>query len=121
MIPPTILRSMAAFALIPASLLARSPDTRQRMKAYLDSVPAIDTHDHLGPFEKFPGYQQTKDGKVINLASIWRNSYLPLQIHTGHARIQGSNPMLLLDMIAANPETQFVLLHGGFPWWGKRG
>jgi predicted TIM-barrel fold metal-dependent hydrolase len=41
---------------------------------------------------------------------------LPFQIHTGHARIQGSNPMLLVDMIEANLKTKFILFHGGFPW-----
>lgn len=46
---------------------------------------------------------------------------LPIQIHTGHGRIQGSNPMLLVDLIAANPETKFVLFHGGFPWVGETG
>ena len=29
---------------------------------------------------------------------------LPFQIHTGQARIQGSNPMLLVDLIQANPK-----------------
>ena len=46
---------------------------------------------------------------------------LPFQIHTGHARIQGSNPMLLVDMIAANPDTKFILFHGGYPWIGETG
>ncbi len=46
---------------------------------------------------------------------------LPFQIHTGQARIQGSNPMLLVDLIAANPQTKFVLFHGGFPWVGETG
>ena len=46
---------------------------------------------------------------------------LPFQIHTGHARIQGSNPMLFVDMIAANPKTKFVLFHGGYPWIGETG
>ncbi len=44
---------------------------------------------------------------------------LPFQIHTGHARIQGSNPMLLVDLIAANPKTKFILFHGGYPWVGE--
>jgi hypothetical protein len=44
---------------------------------------------------------------------------LPFQIHTGHARIQGSNPMLLVDLIAANPKTKFILFHGGYPWIGE--
>jgi predicted TIM-barrel fold metal-dependent hydrolase len=46
---------------------------------------------------------------------------LPLQIHTGRARIQGSNPMLLVDMIETNPKTKFILLHGGFPWVDETG
>jgi uncharacterized protein len=46
---------------------------------------------------------------------------LPFQTHTGQARIQGSNPMLLVDMIAANPKTKFILFHGGFPWVGETG
>ena len=46
---------------------------------------------------------------------------LPFQIHTGQARIQGSNPMLLVDLIVENPKTKFVLFHGGFPWIGETG
>jgi predicted TIM-barrel fold metal-dependent hydrolase len=46
---------------------------------------------------------------------------LPFQIHTGQARIQGSNPMLLVDMIEANPKTKFILFHGGYPWVGETG
>ncbi|MCA9099245.1 MAG: amidohydrolase family protein, partial [Planctomycetaceae bacterium] len=44
---------------------------------------------------------------------------LPFQIHTGQARIQGSNPMLLVDMIEANRKTKFILFHGGYPWVGE--
>jgi predicted TIM-barrel fold metal-dependent hydrolase len=46
---------------------------------------------------------------------------LPFQIHTGQARVQGSNPMLLVDAIAANPNTKFILFHGGYPWIGETG
>jgi predicted TIM-barrel fold metal-dependent hydrolase len=46
---------------------------------------------------------------------------LPFQIHTGDARIQGSNPMLLVDLIENNPRTKFILFHGGFPWTGETG
>lgn len=41
---------------------------------------------------------------------------LPVQIHTGLAKLSGSNPMLLEPVIAAHPKTTFVLFHGGFPW-----
>lgn len=46
---------------------------------------------------------------------------LAFQIHTGHARLQGSSPMLLVDLIQANPKTTFVLFHGGFPWVSESG
>jgi hypothetical protein len=46
---------------------------------------------------------------------------LPFQIHTGDARVQGSNPMLLVDMIETNPKTRFILFHGGYPWVGETG
>ena len=32
-----------------------------------------------------------------------------------------SNPMLLVNVIEANPQTKFVLFHGGFPWVGETG
>ncbi len=46
---------------------------------------------------------------------------LPFQIHTGDARVQGSNPILLVDLIEANPQTKFILFHGGYPWVGETG
>ena len=41
--------------------------------------------------------------------------------HRRTARIQGSNPMLLVDLIEANPKTKFILFHGGYPWVGETG
>ena len=46
---------------------------------------------------------------------------LPFQIHTGHGKLQGSNPLLLVDLIEANPRTKFILFHGGYPWVGETG
>jgi hypothetical protein len=53
----------------------RETATYRRMKAHLDDVPAIDTHDHLWPFEMLPGYVETAKGRGMNLAALWRNSY----------------------------------------------
>ncbi len=55
------------------------------------------------------------------LAELSAKHDLPFQIHTGQARIQGSNPMLLVDLIEANPKTKFILFHGGYPWVGETG
>jgi hypothetical protein len=69
----------------------------------------------------------TGERKAFEDFTMWRlvelsaRYELPFQIHTGHARIQGSNPMLLVDLIAANPKTKFILFHGGYPWIGETG
>jgi hypothetical protein len=49
----------------------------QRIKAYLDSVPAIDTHDHLWPFDKLPGLVETDRGRGMNLASLCGTATTP--------------------------------------------
>src|SRR2546426_2967444 len=53
----------------------RGTPTYRRLKRHLDAVPAIDTHDHLWPFDKLPGYLETEHGRGMNLAGLWRNSY----------------------------------------------
>src|SRR5262249_21735584 len=53
----------------------RETTSYRRIKAVLDVVPAIDTHDHLWPFDRLPGYVQTQQGRGMNLAGLWRNSY----------------------------------------------
>jgi hypothetical protein len=62
----------------PAVAAAQAPKdwaTYGRLKAHLDAVLAIDTHDHLWPFDKLPGYAQTEHGRGMNLASLWRNNF----------------------------------------------
>ena len=46
---------------------------------------------------------------------------LPFQIHTGQARIQGSNPMLLVDLIEANPEDEVHPVSRRVPLGGRDG
>ncbi len=62
-----------------------------------------------------------EDFIMWRLAELSARYSLPFQIHTGIARIQGSNPMLLVNLIAGNPKTKFILFHGGFPWIGETG
>jgi predicted TIM-barrel fold metal-dependent hydrolase len=75
---PLHLATLGCLLLAPA-IAQGQPDKNPayaRLKAHLDSVPAIDTHDHLFPFDKLPGYVETEHGKGMNLAGLWRNSYL---------------------------------------------
>lgn len=65
--------------------------------------------------------QGFEDFMMWRLADCSARHDLPFQIHTGEARIQGSNPMLLVDLIGGNPKTKFILLHGGYPWVGEAG
>lgn len=58
-----------------APVHSRPAEPFLRMKSKLDAVPAIDTHDHLWPFDQLPGYVETDRGRGMNLSSIWRNSY----------------------------------------------
>ena len=65
--------------------------------------------------------KQFEDFIMWRLVELSAKYDLPFQIHTGLARIQGSNPMLLVDLIEANPKTKFILFHGGLPWIDETG
>ena len=65
--------------------------------------------------------KEFEDFIMWRLVELSAKLELPFQIHTGHARIQGSNPMNLVDLIEANPRTKFILFHGGYPWVGETG
>lgn len=73
--------------------------------------------DELTPQER-ADFEDYVFWRIVELSAKYE---LPFQIHTGQARIQGSNPMLLVDLIEANPKTKFILFHGGFPWVGETG
>jgi hypothetical protein len=65
--------------------------------------------------------KEFEDFIMWRLAGLSARYGLPFQIHSGHGRLQGSNPMNLLDLIEANPQTKFILFHGGYPWVGETG
>lgn len=68
------------------------------------------------PTEISPAAQRAfEDYMAWHIAGLSAEYELPFQIHTGYGRVQGSNPLLLADLIQANPRTRSVLFHGGFP------
>ena len=74
------------------------------------------------PREITPKEQQDfEDFMFWHVCTLSAKHDLPFQVHTGQARVQGSNPLLLVDTIAANPQTKFILFHGGYPWVGETG
>jgi hypothetical protein len=68
------LRPPAAAFLLLCSCATAAP--YGRIKASLDAVPLIDTHDHLQAFENLPGFVETEEGVGMNLAGLWTQSYL---------------------------------------------
>lgn len=57
-----------------------------------------------------------EDYIVWHLVKLSGQYDLPFQIHTGSGRIPDTNPMLLMNLLEAFPNTKFILLHGGYPW-----
>ena len=41
---------------------------------------------------------------------------MPIQCHAGMGLLEKTNALNMLKVIKANPDTKFVLFHGGFPW-----
>ena len=89
-----------------------------------DNVPRERADKAFGRRQSALSSQEIKDFEdfiMWRLCELSAKYELPFQIHTGDARIQGSNPMLLVDLIQANPKTRFILFHGGYPWIGETG
>ncbi|MEN8139231.1 MAG: amidohydrolase family protein [Bacteroidota bacterium] len=57
-----------------------------------------------------------QDYLFFELSRIAAELNMPLQIHTGLAKLQKSNAMQLREVIELNPKTKFVLFHGSYPW-----
>ncbi len=57
-----------------------------------------------------------QDWVFFQLCRIAAEEDLPFQCHTGLGQIDRTNALQLLSAIRQNPETRFVLFHGGYPW-----
>jgi hypothetical protein len=49
--------------------------TYRRLKGYLDSIQAIDMHEHLEEFDHLSTYVETDQGPGMNLYGLWKGSY----------------------------------------------
>src|SRR5437764_722164 len=67
---------------------AADPTTRIIHRNRRRAVPAIDTHDHLWPFERLPGLMETDRGRGMTLFGLWQSSYY-LQVGALTARQPG--------------------------------
>ena len=76
-----MIRLFAATLVLWSAAAAFADDVKQtplygRIKAGLDAIPAIDTHDHLRPFGQLPNLDDTDRGRGMTLHSIFAGSYL---------------------------------------------
>ena len=53
----------------------KTTETYTRIKKCIDSVPSINTHDHLMPFDQIRHRNKTERGEGMTLRSIWAGSY----------------------------------------------
>jgi hypothetical protein len=74
-------------------------------------VPAIDTHDHLWPFDRLPGYVETAEGKGMNLAGLWRNAQHPMAF----AQPRFGHQVEVLEHVEAQSFLAAVI----WPWPGR--
>ena len=65
--------------------------------------------------------QDFEDFIMWRLAELSAKYDIPFQIHTGPGLLPHSHPMLLCNLIEANPATRFILFHGGVPWVSEIG
>ncbi|HHY83312.1 MAG TPA: amidohydrolase family protein [Clostridiales bacterium] len=56
------------------------------------------------------------DYVFFNICRIAAELDLPMQCHVGLGRLKDTNPMQMWEVIHKNPDTRFVLFHGGYPW-----
>lgn len=68
--------------------------------------------------------KQLQDYLIYHIAGRAAELNLPVQIHTGYLHGNGGlldrgHPVKLIPLIRDNPNTKFVLFHGGYPWTGE--
>src|SRR5262245_565361 len=69
---------LISFMMSPATASdIKQTDLYRRIRAAVDAVPAIDTHDHLRPFDQMPFRDKTDKGEGLTLRGVWQGSYYP--------------------------------------------
>ena len=74
-LPHLVFCALIAIACPGETFDVKKTETFRRIKSHLDSVPAIDTHDHLKPFAILQGPVRTEEGAGMTLFSLWSSSY----------------------------------------------
>ena len=72
----SLLVSLALLAPASTEEITQTP-VYARIKAAIDRVPAIDTHEHLRAYDRLPTRVSTPGGAAMTLYSIWSGSYFP--------------------------------------------
>ncbi len=75
----------------------------QTIKTYLDSIPAVDTHSHLYPYENMRKLVVTDKGPGMNLYGIWSRSY-----YSGTHPLAKWKPKMRFDKWWAKAKNNFI-------------
>ena len=78
--------------------------TRDQARRAMQPNPSA---DDIAAFQNYLFHHICEQSAAINM---------PMQIHTGLGLMDNSRAMGLQSVIAAHPNTRFILMHGSYPW-----
>ena len=102
-------KSAGCMALKCASAYDRPLDFKEvsRERAARANQSASATSEEIRDFQDYVFFELCRIAAEVDL---------PFQCHTGLGLLDRTNAMMLREAIASNPDTRFVLFHGGYPW-----
>ena len=80
----------------------KKSDSFRRIKLHIDSVPAIDTHDHLKPLSILQGSVRTDQGIGMTLYSLWSSSYHSFKLESAgcsNTEFGSTNSLSMISII----------------------
>jgi hypothetical protein len=84
-----------------------SQASRERAQAALTAAEDAVTPEDIKAFGDYVFFEICKTAAELGL---------PVQCHTGLGALKETNAMQMREVIEKNPDTRFVLFHGGYPW-----
>ena len=84
-----------------------TPTSKERARKVFTKGDDERSAEDIRAFQDFIFYE------ICTIAGELR---IPFQCHTGLGELDRTNAMWLREAIVRNPDTRFVLFHGGYPW-----
>jgi len=84
-----------------------APASKKQAQAALNFAGTNGTDEDIRNFQDYVFEQICKLSAEFDI---------PMQIHTGLGKMNQTNAMQIQGLVSRNPETTFILMHGGYPW-----